>query len=228
MTSDNKVRLAIYDMDRTVTRKATYTPFLFHAALRLNPLRLLFFPLVGLASLAYTLKLTDRAGLKEFMQRWLLGSALRPGKLARVIDSFAERTISSNLRPGALANIARDRSDGYRLVLATASYRLYVEPIARRLGFDEVIATNSLIGLDKRIIARIDGENCYGPGKMRMVEAWMRRNDLRREDTLIRFYSDHVSDAPLFSWADEPVAVNPHGPLHTLAANMKWREVDWG
>ena len=27
-----KARLAIYDMDRTITRRATYTPFLIHAA----------------------------------------------------------------------------------------------------------------------------------------------------------------------------------------------------
>ena len=32
-------RLAIYDMDRTVTRRATYTPFLIHCALRRAPWR---------------------------------------------------------------------------------------------------------------------------------------------------------------------------------------------
>ena len=37
---------AIYDMDRTVTRRATYTPFLLHYALRRAPWRLLFIPLV--------------------------------------------------------------------------------------------------------------------------------------------------------------------------------------
>ncbi|HLL31270.1 MAG TPA: HAD-IB family hydrolase, partial [Allosphingosinicella sp.] len=34
-----KARLAIYDMDRTITRRATYTPFLIHAATRLAPWR---------------------------------------------------------------------------------------------------------------------------------------------------------------------------------------------
>ena len=38
--------LAIYDMDRTVTRHATYTPFLLHCALRRAPWRLLFLPFV--------------------------------------------------------------------------------------------------------------------------------------------------------------------------------------
>ena len=35
---------AIYDMDRTVTRRATYTPFLLHCALRRAPWRLLLLP----------------------------------------------------------------------------------------------------------------------------------------------------------------------------------------
>ena len=34
--------LAVYDMDRTVTRRATYTPFLIHCALRRAPWRLHF------------------------------------------------------------------------------------------------------------------------------------------------------------------------------------------
>ena len=38
--------LAIYDMDRTVTRHATYTPFLLHCAMRRAPWRLLLIPFV--------------------------------------------------------------------------------------------------------------------------------------------------------------------------------------
>jgi hypothetical protein len=55
--------LAIYDMDRTVTRRATYTPFLIHCALRRAPWRLLLLPLVLLSMLAYVAKLIDRARL---------------------------------------------------------------------------------------------------------------------------------------------------------------------
>ena len=42
MTTD----LAIYDMDRTITRHATYTPFLLHCAARRAPWRLLLLPFV--------------------------------------------------------------------------------------------------------------------------------------------------------------------------------------
>ena len=45
--------LAIYDMDRTVTRRATYTPFLLHCALRRAPWRLLLCRSWSLSMLAY-------------------------------------------------------------------------------------------------------------------------------------------------------------------------------
>jgi HAD superfamily hydrolase (TIGR01490 family) len=220
-------RLAIYDMDRTITARPTFTPFLIHAAVTLNPLRLLLAPVVLVAILLYTAKAIDRATLKEAMQNLLLGRSIDPDRLAKVVDSFAEKTATRNIRRGAAARIASDRAEGYTLVLATASYRLYAEAIGKRMGFDDVIATNTLVGLDTRIMAKIDGENCYGPAKLRMVTAWMKNMGVAREDADIRFYSDHVSDAPVLAWADEAFAVNAHAPLQKLARNMKWNILDW-
>lgn len=220
-----KTDFAIYDMDRTVTRHATYTPFLLHCALRRAPWRLLLIPFVIGSMLAYALKLIDRARLKEINHRLLLGHRRHPKELKPLVDSFAERTVAANVRPGARAAIARDKAEGRRVVMATASYRLYAEAIAERLGFDDVIGTGSIIGLDERVHAKIDGENCYGPAKLRMVEDWLSKSGFDRGH--VRFYSDHASDAPVFEWADEPVAVNPHDRLRRLAAERGWPVADW-
>ena len=248
------VALAIYDMDRTVTRTGTYTPFLLHAARRLAPWRLALAPVVPLAMAAYAARAIDglpagwsgkpmkastrtpgnaaraidRRRLKEICQRLLLGGAVPRSRLAPATESFAARTLATNIQPGALRQIAADRAAGRRLVLATASYRFYVEPIARALGFDDVIATGSVAGLDDIIHARIDGENNYGPAKLRLVQAWMAGAGLARADAAIRFYSDHVSDAPVLEWADEPFAVNPSPALRRLARRRGWQVMDLG
>jgi HAD superfamily hydrolase (TIGR01490 family) len=218
--------LAIYDMDRTVTRRATYTPFLLHCAIRLEPWRLLLLPLVLLSMLSYVAKLIDRGRLKEINHRLLLGGKRSPELLRPLVDGFARKTVAHNIRPGARAAIARDRAEGRRVVMATASYRLYAVAIADALGFDDCIGTNSVIGLDAQVHARIDGENCYGPAKLRMIEAWLAVKGLERAQ--VRFYSDHASDAPVFEWADEPVAVNPHDRLKRMAAARGWPVEDWG
>ncbi len=220
--------LAIYDMDRTVTRRATYTPFLIHCALRRAPWRLVFLPLVIGSMLLYLFKLIDRAKLKEINHELLLGRTIHPTDLKSLVESFADSTLSGNIRPGARRAIARDKAEGRRLVLATASYRLYADAIAERLGFEDVIGTGSIIGLDERVHARIDGENAYGEAKMRMIADWVAKSGLTGKHGHVRFYSDHVSDAPAFEWADEPVAVNPHGRLRRLAEQRGWVIEDWG
>ncbi|WP_420142078.1 HAD family hydrolase [Sphingomonas sp.] len=220
--------LAIYDMDRTVTRTGTYTPFLLHAARALNPARLALAPAVPFTMAAYALKLIDRRRLKELNQWLLIGGSVPRATLAPAVESFADLILRTNIHPGALRQIEEDRNAGRRLVLATASYRFYVEAIARRLGFDDVIATGSITGLDDIIHARIDGDNNYGPAKLRLIEAWMAQEDIARSAVKVRFYSDHVSDWPALEWADEPFAVNPSRGLRRMAAKRGWRIVDWG
>jgi HAD superfamily hydrolase (TIGR01490 family) len=220
--------LAVYDMDRTVTIGATYTPFLLHCAVRRAPWRLIFLPVVILSMLAYVVRLIDRARLKEINHRLLLGGKIHPRDLKPLVESFADAQLANNIRPGARAAIARDKAEGRRLVLATASYRLYADAIAERLGFDDVIGTGSVIGLDDRVHAKIMGENCYGPAKLRMISEWLVKSGLKDAHGHVRFYSDHVSDAPAFEWSDEPVVVNPHAKLRRLAEQRGWALEDWG
>jgi HAD superfamily phosphoserine phosphatase-like hydrolase len=128
---------------------------------------------------------------------------------------------------GAREQIAADRAAGYRLVMATASYRFYASAIAERLGFDDVIATESEFDESGWLGAKMMGENVYGPAKLRAIEAWLTGRKIDRKQAHVRFYSDHVSDAPALEWADEAFAVNAHGPLKALAKKRGWTIVDW-
>jgi HAD superfamily hydrolase (TIGR01490 family) len=208
--------LSIFDMDKTITRRATFSGFLRHSLSRHNRWRVLLLPAVVPVTAAYGLRMINRGRLKSTNLRLLAG---RGGYDARA-RSFAARTVARNVLPQALAQIEADRASGARLVLATASYDFYAAEIGQALGFDDIIATMN----DG---ARIVGENCYGVGKLRMIEAWMAAQKIDRADAHIRFYSDHVSDAPCLEWADEAFAVNPHRPLRTLAAAKGWTVLDW-
>lgn len=222
-----KSQLAIYDMDKTITGKATYTAFLLHAGLRLAPWRMTLLPLVLLSLAAYGLRLIDRGRLKEWNYTLLIGRGVTLERIEPVVESFAERQVATNIMPGARRSIEADRAAGRRLVMATASYRLYAAAIAKRLGFDDVIATETMRDATGRIVARIDGANCYGLGKLDMIEAWLQREGLERDAVHIRFYSDHVSDHHIHRWADEAVAANAHERLVRLALAEGWEVVDW-
>ena len=223
-----KVKLAIYDMDRTITHYGTYTPFLMAWALRHQPWRLLFTPVVVLCLAAYTAKLITRGRLKTLMLSMLVGKPTRTA-LEPAINHFVTRLMSKAVYPGALAQIAKDKSDGARLMLATASYDFYVAEIARRLGMDDVVATRAVWSEAEYIQPSIEGENCYGEAKLAMVKTYLRDVlKLERKDCHIVFYSDHHSDLPMFEYADEQVVTNPNKKLRDIAVARGWPIVVWG
>ena len=227
MTKSKTILLAIYDMDKTITRRATYNGFLLHMALNKSPWRLLLAPFLPVGLALYALKIWDRSRLKQFSQILLIGRRVPRAHFAKYLESHADLVVGKNVYPQLLARVAEEKAAGYRHIMATASYRLYVEAIAKRLGFDDVIATDLSTDSSGHVLARINGHNCYDTAKLELVKGWMDRHGLERANCHIRAYSDHVSDAPLLNFADEPFATNPHGPLARLAETKGWPIVDW-
>jgi HAD superfamily hydrolase (TIGR01490 family) len=227
MTKSKTTLLAIYDMDKTITRRATYHGFLVHMAFNKSPWRLLLASFLPVGLVLYALKIWDRAQLKQFSQILLIGRHVPKAHFAKYLESHADLVVGKNVYPQLLARVAEEKAAGYRHVMATASYRLYVEAIAKRLGFDDVIATDLSTDSSGHVLARIDGHNCYDAAKLEQVKLWMERHGLERAHCHIRAYSDHVSDAPLLNYADEPFATNPHGPLARLAETKGWPILDW-
>lgn len=226
--TDYPHRVAMYDMDRTITRSGTYSGFLMYVVRRRQQWRLLLLPLVGLAGIGYALRLIDRSTLKAINLRLLVGKRFARAEIAPLAESYADKVVARGVHAAALDQIAADREAGYRLLLATASFHLYVDAIARRLGIDDVLATR-LDGPDgaDHIHARLSGDNCYGEAKFARISDWLADNEITREQAHIRAYSDHVSDHPMLRFADEAVATTPSRKLKLLAPTMGWRVVDW-
>ncbi len=219
--------IAIYDMDKTVTRRATYNGFLLHMAWHKSPWRLLLAPLLPWGLLLYFCQIWDRKRLKQYAQNLLIGGKVPREKFARHLERHADLVLGKNVYAEVRHRIAEEKTQGYKHVIATASYQLYVEAIAVRLGFDHVIATELATNDSGHVLSRIDGHNCYDAAKLERVQAWMREQKLQRNQCYIRAYSDHISDEPLLSFADEPFATNPHPPLAKLAQARGWPILDW-
>ncbi len=215
--------LAVYDLDKTITRRATYAAWLVFWARRRAPWRLLLVPLSAVAGLLYVLKLVGRARLKTINHALLMGRA-DVATVAAEAAVFAARQVATNVRGGALAQIVADRAEGRRIVIATASYAFYARAIGAALGVDDVIGTRAVVAGDT-VLPQIDGENCYAGAKRAMVEAWLAAHALTGAP--LRFYSDHPSDAPMFELADTAIAANPNRALRVLAQARGWAVVDW-
>ena len=227
IAASGKTLIAIYDMDKTVTRRATYNGFLLHMAKKRAPWRFLLAPLLPFGLMLYGLKIWNRERLKEFSQSLFLGRKVRREEMDEHLGQHAQMVLDTNIYPELRMLLQDEKAAGYRHVIATASYRLYVDAIAQLLKFDDVIATDLATDSAGQVLARIDGGNCYDTAKLDKVKAWMAEQGLSRANCHIRAYSDHVSDAPLLDFADEAFATNPHPPLAKLASEKGWQIIDW-
>lgn len=221
--------IAIYDMDRTITRRGTFVPWLRFWIRTQAPWRVVLLPLLFLAGVAYGLSLLDRGGLKAMAHRIVMGRSVHRQRVQAAAAAFAAAIVPDEVFPGARASIAADRAAGHRLVIATASNAYYADAIAARLGIDDVIATQSTWASD-RLLPQLGSENCYGVAKRRLVNAWLDRHALSSAPLL--FYSDHLSDLPTFELAvasgGAVIAANPSPALRAEAARRGWQIVDWG
>lgn len=203
--------IAIFDLDKTITRAPTWTRFLIFVN-RTRPAFLLHLARILVQGAGYKLGLASRDSVKVVSLRSL--AHLSRAELEAAAAAFIEREVRSGLRPGAVEAIRWHAAKGHRLIIATASVDLVADELARALGFHEVIATRLDWSSQSDVPApRLLGANCYGAEKLRRIEA----HGIERAAFA---YSDHVSDLDMLLNSDLGVAVNPSSGLRKAAQRL--------
>jgi phosphoserine phosphatase len=216
-------QVAVYDLDGTVLRRSSFTPFLLFAARCRQPWRLAFAPAWFGAMALYKFGCFSRGALKQFGLRLFLGRRVTEPALRELSHGFADLAIPAWVAPGAAAAIRSDRAEGRVLVLATAAMEFYAVEIARRLGFDHVVASRIEPLGTVGSTCKLQGENCYGPAKRARVDQLFTDLGWQRPECFVRFYTDSVADAPLLDRADEPILVNAAGRARRIATRRGWK-----
>jgi phosphatidylglycerophosphatase C len=212
------VRIAVFDLDGTITRRDTLWPYLRGWARR-HP-RADFWPRASCAAAGFA-RDRDRGRLKSRLIRIAMGGAARRD-VAAWTAGYVASLGDAELCPGALEAIARHRAAGDRLVLLSASVDLYVPDIGRRFGFDETICTTVAWDGD-RLDGALTSENRRGVEKRRCVES------LRGSHPALRAvaYANAASDFPHFEAVDEAVLVNAGPSLRRQAEARGYRTAEW-
>ncbi len=207
---------AFFDLDRTLLAGASGPAFAeAFASLGVSTphlpgqeLLFRFFDLVGESYLV--MQLAKRASSRV--------KGLRRSDVAGAAEHAAE-VLLPKVQPYVASLLRSHRDNGDLLVLATTSPYDLVSPLARRLGFDAVVATR-YAELEGIYTGELDGGFVWGPGKLKAVSAWAKDHDVDLSASAA--YSDSVFDAPLLSAVGRPTAVNPDVRLRALAAVRRW------
>ncbi|ATX78297.1 histidinol-phosphatase [Reinekea forsetii] len=157
----------------------------------------------------------------EFTLAFLAGKS--PSELAPLHQQFMTEVIEPMMLPQAIELIDQHRALGHQLLIITATNRFITEPIARRLGIEQLIACEpELTGT--RYTGKATGTPSFGQGKVVRLQQWL--DDRHESLDGAWFYSDSRNDLPLLEWVDNPIAVNPDEALKDIAQTNGWPILD--
>jgi HAD superfamily hydrolase (TIGR01490 family) len=211
--------IAIFDLDKTVTKKDTFIPFLLFMMFRqrrvFRPLLFCFF-----WGMLYILKLKTR---KQSKEKFLQISLKYVPEFNDLCQEFAKIFLKKNLRNDAKKTIEKHRVLGHTLILASASPSLYVSHFGFELNIQNVIAANCETELTDHKNGIFLTEDLIGEAKLSKIKKYHRISNQQ-----VWVYSDSKNDMPLLQYADFAFAVNPSFLFRqSLKKNRNIKVVNW-
>ncbi len=187
-------KIIVYDFDKTIYSGETSTDFMLFF-LKRNPKYIIRLCNV-LYSLFYYKK--DLKKSKEIFFRILNGINIE--FLKEEINEFW-KVKKDKIFYWVYDEILENKKVSDELILISATPSIFLEKISKELGFDKLLATE-FENTNKLFDSKIKGSNCKGKEKVN------RLNEYIDNYTILKFYSDSMSDKPLFDLANEKIFIN--------------------
>ena len=148
----------------------------------------------------------------------------RPEEIENLLNKFLSSVIEPMINIYALRLLHNHYHNNDVMLLASATNSVIVTPIAKRLGFKNIVATEVEI-VNGVYSGKFQNTPALGEGKLQKVKEWMRRNDFSDFKNTI-FYSDSINDFPLLLAVNKAVAVNPDNKLREECEKRSWEILD--
>ena len=210
-SSLQRYSVAAFDVDKTLTTKDCVVPFLREVAG--------WRWYLGLLSRSVPLTIAVVRRDRDKVKNLVTQAALR-GRSAThveiVAQRFAERVFPAWLRSDTVDRLHWHKAQGHRVVLVSASYRLYLVHLAAQLGCAAVLATECEMTPDGLFTGSLLGENCRGVEKERRLRHYFATEGLTAVNLFA--YGDSKGDDHMLAMADHPLRID-HLPV-TVAPEM--------
>ena len=148
----------------------------------------------------------------------------KPEEIEDVLSKFLREIIEPMINIYALKLLHDHTHNNDIMLLASATNSVIVEPIAKRLGFKNIVSTEVEI-IDEIYTGKLLGIPALSEGKLIKVKEWMLQNSIESFDNT-SFYSDSINDLPLLAAVSKPVAVNPDDMLREECRKRSWEIID--
>ena len=213
-------RLAIFDLDGTLSRHDTYIPFVL-GLLGRHPARWPRVALLLIPALGYLLRRLDRGGLKGAILHCLFRNLPRE-TIEAWAQHYAATVVPARMFADAVATLRAHLAGGDYVVLLSASPDLFVPRIGRLLGAHEVICTQ--VRWNGALLdGRLAGPNRRDHEKARVL-AQLR---VRMPDLPVIAYGNSMPDLIHMQCCEQAVFVNASPALAAQLTRQGMRCVQW-
>jgi HAD superfamily hydrolase (TIGR01490 family) len=159
-------------------------------------------------------------GQMERIRGWATGlcSGWPVDRVREIVARHLDEVIVPYIYADARARIAAHQAAGHDVIIVSTSGHEVVDPIARLLGADAVIATR--MGVERGCYSGHMEFYAYGEAKAARIRELAAERGYRLPDC--HAYSDSATDLPLLQAVGHPHAVNPDRGLRRVARRRGW------
>jgi HAD superfamily hydrolase (TIGR01490 family) len=221
--SPHSAAAAFYDVDGTLVRTNVVHAFGYYAWNQATPWRSLRKTAKTLASVPFLWALDQysRKTFNDFFYRYYEGQS--EDRLRVLAEEMFEDVLRPAIFSGAADLIRESRRAGLRTVLVSGALDFTIEPLARHLGVDDVLA-NRMEWKGGIATGRLIPPALAGPNKAAVLRDYCRAHGLDLGES--HAFSDSYSDLAMLAAVGRPTAVNPDARLRAVARSYDWPIVD--
>lgn len=192
--SSKIARISVFDFDGTLIARDSLPMFIKHScgALRFYVGLVVLSPILVL----FKFGLMNNSKAKEYLFKYFFGG-MPEKQFVHYCETFVEK-LNAHANPVAVDRLKQANESGHRVIILSASPRLWIEPWAKQYEV-EVLGTELQIA-DGIITGAFASHNCYGAEKVERLQNYLNNP---REEVYVTAYGDSKGDIPILSYADE-------------------------
>ena len=175
-------------------------------------------------------ELMARYALGELSMEAYMAFSLEPmagrsvEEVEREVEAYVEDVIEPLIYNDACRTLANHRAAGDSPLVISASGVHLVQPIAERIGIQDVLAIDLEV-VDGHYTGHTQGVLTYRDGKIVRLLDWLGGDE--NPLAAAHFYSDSRNDLPLLRRVGNPHTVNPDPVLRGEAEKHGWEILAW-
>lgn len=214
------MKLAIFDVDLTITKKDTFIEF-YKFLCKEDKRFLFYFNKVICSGILYGLKIYDEKKSKEQYLSFLKGLSIRSvNKLSEKF--FNTHIVNKLLYSDALKEMELRKKQGYTVILISASPEFYLNKFKKLEFVDYVLGTVYEVK-NGIYTGKMIGYNNKGEEKVNRLFRFLHKENIEHvnfNDSCM--YSDSFNDIPLLNLVGNGFLINSKKKLDNIV-NLNWK-----